>query len=967
MCTFCLQNSYVMGKCTIRLVWDAYDTLAFAECPNLEYVRLEGSYNIRCRAFFSCPKLKKIRDYGGILGLTKLNLGYEAFCQCPNLQSLDSIVISKLGIASFYGCTSLEGVILEDSIIPASAFGSCKALSSITTAYRDYKGNLHETTIKKVGYNAFGGCSNLESFNANLDTLSDDAFSDCEKLRSVHLGDRIRTIGEFAFWLCKALREVSLGDSIRTIGSYAFGGCKALMGISLGDSIRYIGENAFIGTGLTGIRIPYYAKIGDGAFKDCVNLRKVVFTAPVTFPEYEPMQLGGFAFMNDSSLVSVEGETAWFGDKQITVGPKEYQYDTFRNCVRLQSIPNSEVTKIGERTFMGCTGITNVDLRETIIGESAFMGCTGITNVDLRQSTIGERTFMGCTGIRKVDLRQSTIGESAFMGFTGITHADLRQSTIGESAFMGCTGITNVDLRESAIGDSAFMGCTGITHADLCQARSIGSNAFKECTGLTSIAISDVNDMDMYDNSFTSCTKLHIIDVYPSDENESVKGGWLGFFSFIDTLRLHDVKNIGDYAFQNCSNLKGISLGGNSIRNIGNYAFQNCSNLKEISLGDSIRNIGNYAFSSVEGLTKIKIPYYAKIGDYAFQNCKNLKEVSFTAPRTFEVYVPTQLGKYVFSGCSSLEKFSHQEAHYGSPYKWHCWVGPKAIPEGGFENCTSLTSIPFLHSRYPSNLRLDSIGAYAFRGCTGLESINFESTRKVGPGAFYGCSSAREIYVNDAWWYIGAQAFYGCSSAREIYINGPSIGAQTFEGCSSAETLTIGASVDSIGSNAFNGTAIKGDINIYAWSNPPVCAPDAFGDVDKCACNLVIHVPTLYDVDGNNFEDSYEYQQLQEMYETSWERYLHYDEYKTQYIVSQLQQQDYDEKYYLEKYKKADVWKDFYEDESIPTSIEKANMEGGAEPKPLEYYGTNGIRTTSPKKGVNIVRMSDGTVRKVIF
>ncbi len=103
------------------------------------------------------------------------------------------------------------------------------------------------------------------------------------------------------------------------------------------------------------------------------------------------------------------------------------------------------------------------------------------------------------------------------------------------------------------------------------------------------------------------------------------------------------------------------------------------------------------------------------------------------------------------------------------------------------------------------------------------------------------------------------------------------------------------------------------------------------------------------------------------MYETSWERYLHYDEYKTQYIVSQLQQQDYDEKYYLEKYKKADVWKDFYEDESIPTIIEKANMEGGAEPKPLEYYGTDGIRTTSPKKGVNIVRMSDGTVRKVFF
>lgn len=548
------------------------DTLAFAECPNLEYVRFfEGSYNIRYGAFSNCPKLKKIYDNWGIPGYTKLNLGYRAFDLCPNLQSLDSIVISKLEIASFEGCSSLEGVILETSIIPSWAFFGCKALKNITTAYRDYKGNLHETTIKKVGYYAFRGCSNLESFNANLETLSGEAFYGCENLRSVHLG-----------------------DNIRSIEAFAFSGCKALKGISLGDSIRYIDWYAF---------------------------------------------------------------------------------------------------------------------RET-------------------------------------------------------------------------------------------------------------------------------------------------------------------------------------------------------------------------------------------GLTEIKIPYYAKIGGHAFQNCKNLKEVSFTAPRTFEVYVPTQLGEYVFSGCSSLEKFSHQCAAYGSPYKWHRWVGPKAIPEGGFQNCTSLTSIPFLHSSYPSDLILDSIGAYAFQGCTGLESINFNCMWKVGPGAFYGCSSAREIYIGD---------------------HVQRINARTFEGCSSAETLTIGGEyVVSIGSNAFNGTAIKGDINIYA-QRPPVCAPDAFGDVDKSACNLVIHVPTVYDVDGNNFEDSYEYQQLQEMYETSWERYLHYDEYKTQYIVSQLQRQDAYENECLENYKKADVWKDFYEDESIPTSIEKANMDGGAEPKPLEYYGTDGIRTTSPKKGVNIVRMSDGTVRKVIF
>ncbi len=193
------------------------------------------------------------------------------------------------------------------------------------------------------------------------------------------------------------------------------------------------------------------------------------------------------------------------------------------------------------------------------------------------------------------------------------------------------------------------------------------------------------------------------------------------------------------------------------------------------------------------------------------------------------------------------------------------------------------------------------------------------------------------------------------------------IGNQAFEGCSSLEYAEIGDSVDYIGQNAFNGCTSIRYIRVYR-PTPPVCDPSAFGTMDKKACELYFNFPHVYDVNGDNFESSPYYEELISLYGNVGEEY---DENYIYYFISyRVEQQRLEDLFYEENYqayRKADVWKDFYEDESIPTSIEKANMEGGAEPKPLEYYGTDGIRTTSPKKGVNIVRMSDGTVRKVIF
>ena len=147
--------------------------------------------------------------------------------------------------------------------------------------------------------------------------------------------------------------------------------------------------------------------------------------------------------------------------------------------------------------------------------------------------------------------------------------------------------------------------------------------------------------------------------------------------SYISTNRLTSVsfptglKNIGAYAFRNCSGLTSISLP-EGLTDINGYAFNGCTGLTEVVFPTSLVNIDNSAFSQCTGLTSISLPEgLTSIRLSAFSGCTGLTEVVF----------PMSLASIeisAFYGCTGLTQIIFKGV-------------PNTIDSLAFYNCSGVT------------------------------------------------------------------------------------------------------------------------------------------------------------------------------------------------------------------------------------------------------------------------------------
>lgn len=187
--------------------------------------------------------------------------------------------------------------------------------------------------VKKVGKNAFKGCSNIETIDApNVEIIEDGAFERCEKLTTLAL-PKIKNLGIDAFQGCDHLAKLTLGSSLTSMFGSSFKNCKALADITIeaGGSYKAV-NNAILSADKTLVYLAGQAKeikltadeciaIGDNAMYNNTNVAKVDLPGVKTIGKAAFTGCSALSELLVPNLVSVSTDSyiTWSGVASLTV------------------------------------------------------------------------------------------------------------------------------------------------------------------------------------------------------------------------------------------------------------------------------------------------------------------------------------------------------------------------------------------------------------------------------------------------------------------------------------------------------------------------------------------------------------------------------------------------------------------------------------------------------------------------
>lgn len=264
------------------------------------------------------------------------------------------------------------------------------------------------------------------------------------------------------------------------------------------------------------------------------------------------------------------------------------------------------------------------------------------------------------------------------------------------------------------------------------------------------------------------------------------------------------VSVIGNRAFENCTELKNITLTDGYIKTIEGGAFYNCTGLTSVVIPDSVKSMGIETFAGCSNLESLTIPFVgAKSGvkstdseiysfgyifgtieytnsyfsrqhtkydngkirtddyrlpmslktvnvsggeilDYAFESCMYIENISI--PNFI-----TQIGESAFSGCVYLKSFDIPR-------------GVNKIKQETFKSCVSLISITV-----PSNVTTLGYGCFSY--CESLADITLpDGLQKIDLHVFDGCKSLKNVVVPDSVTEISPGVFANCESLESITV-----------------------------------------------------------------------------------------------------------------------------------------------------------------------------------------------------
>ena len=475
----------------------------------------------------------------------------------------------------------------------------------------------------------FNDCYNVEEIKVSAALISNyrSLFQKCKSVKHVIICDGVEEIPDSAFSNCNYIISMVIPESVRSIGSSAFYNCNKMTDIyNLSDQSVYQSNLVAVHTSLDEppiVRITddgfmfvkgrndnqFYLMGYNGFETEIVLPDSVEFDENTVITEYK-IASSAFAYCNDLTKIT------------IPFGVTEIGSDAFYNCTNLTSVVMpSTVTIIGSSAFESCSKLASVIMPPSVtsIGSRAFGWCSSLESITIPDgiTCIYNYTFQCCGRLTKIVIPDTVtmIGDYAFGSCSNLLSVVIPASvtTISNDAFSNCTklfDVYNLSNLNFVVGSTDYGRVayyakaihTSLNDSSIIYTTEDGFSFIKENNQyyLINYAKANVTEDIILPDYFEldSNTKITEYGIY--------NNAFSGCSNIVSMTLPSCVKTIGDYAFNNCTKMKNITIPANSkLISIGQRAFYNCSKLRSITLPSGLTGIGDYAFMNCSGLKEI--------------------------------------------------------------------------------------------------------------------------------------------------------------------------------------------------------------------------------------------------------------------------------------------------------------------------------------------------------------------------
>ena len=447
----------------------------------------------------------------------------------------------------------------------------------------DYEGQTYSVTgiVGPIDTHSYGGMSSISADEAafqgtaitsvtlptTITNINTCAFINCSYLQKVVLPEGITSIGWGAFAYCSSLTEINLPNSLQSLSAWSFGGCSSLKSINIPENITNLPDAVFKNCGFESFDIPaqitrlgreslnmYGLKLVKSYIRDITriyyhdecfgNVTDKTLYIPngsrFIYQEYNPWRKFAtieefddghtgepinpieliatvndirYKIYDDGTAILIQQNESLSGEivipETITVGEKSYTVNgiigpndthswgnmnsisadgaAFQGTAITSITLPTTISNINTCAFINCSKLQKVVLPETItsIGWGAFAYCSSLTEINLPNSlqSLSAWAFAGCRELKQIAIpKQITTLPSACFKESGLNYIDIPENVVSmQNLCLNTSSLSYVKIYQSDINliwtsDNAFGTYDNIQNTDLFVPRGCKTN-----------------------------------------------------------------------------------------------------------------------------------------------------------------------------------------------------------------------------------------------------------------------------------------------------------------------------------------------------------------------------------------------------------------------------------------------------------------------------------------------------------